>query len=432
MYDRKTKHTPIGEPFPLKERFRRRIIPTLIGFVGLSLLIIGLTAKYAVETIYLELAQRRAQTIERSVAESSKDAWSSLMAGQNLAELQKTTDAEILANAFASEVRQQNLLELKVYDLNRRVIYATHLNEIGSIENGDALRKVIADSQSGLVTKLFPDGTQQYELYVPVFDVKGQLRTVFELYEPVDYLDAILIRSAIPIITIPGFLFFLLGLALDRIVRSAQSDINMRSTMIDELRKRLESLVSSSAADAARDLSSGTEIPSKRITTTLFFSDVRDFTGFSEQHSPEEVVHFLNDVMTLQVEILEKHGGDIDKMIGDAVLARFDRKDGRAQSVRAAQEIQAAVKKAQLPRLLGIGIYTGEVISGTIGPASRRDFTVIGDAVNVASRLCSSAKAGEIVVEAGLADEGFDAKETISVKGRETPIEIRRDRNSVT
>ena len=131
--------------------------------------------------------------------------------------------------------------------------------------------------------------------------------------------------------------------------------------------------------------------------------------------------------MTLQVNILRRQGGDVDKMIGDAVLARFDAADGAAQAVAAAREIQSQEARAGLPRRLGIGIYRGEVISGAIGPEDRRDFTVIGDAVNAAARLCSAAEAGEIVVEASLADDGFKAPETISVKGRESPIVIRRD-----
>jgi len=255
---------------------------------------------------------------------------------------------------------------------------------------------------------------------------------VFELYEPVGYLDAIYAKSALPIVSTLGLLFLLLGLALDRLVGKAQSDIDARTKLIDELRLRLESFVSSTAVNAALEAAGDDSIHSKRITTTLFFSDVRDFTGFSERRAPEEVVDFLNDIMTLQVNILTRHGGDVDKMIGDAILARFDSDDGSRRAIAAAREIQAIATKDRLPRLLGIGIYKGEVISGTIGPKDRRDFTVIGDAVNVTARLCSAAKAGEIVVEAGLADGGFEAQETISVKGRVTPLAIRRDHNAIS
>lgn len=415
---------PMDEPFPLQRRFRGRFVPALLAFVGVSLLIIGLTARQAVEAIYLEQAQRRAQTIERSVAESSPAAWQAFMAGSSLSDLQSTGDAAILIQAFETEVREQNLTELKVYDLNRVVLYATHADEIGLTENGEALGEVVTEAQSGVVTKTLPDGTKQYELYVPVFDANGALRTVFELYEPVGHLDAIYITATVPIVAIPGVLFLLLGFTLDRLVRRAQRDIDARSKMINDLRRRLESFVSSTAAHAAHTGAAG--IPSRKITTTLLFSDVRGFTGFSERRSPEAVVRFLNDIMILQVDIVQRHGGDVDKMIGDAVLARFDGEDGAARAIAAARAIQIKTRQDNLPRLLGIGIYRGEVISGAIGPEDRRDFTVIGDAVNTAARLCSAANAGEIVVEASLADDGFGQTETISVKGRETPIAVRR------
>ncbi len=421
-----------GEPFPLKKRFRGRFIPALFAFVGISLVIIGLTARFAVEAIYLELAQRRAQTIERSMAESSGPAWQALMSGQSSPQSRSAQGGQNqgfseLIEAFATEVRHQNLSELKVYDLNRVVLYATNTGEIGSRENGDALKQVIAKARSGIVTKILADGTKQYELYVPVFDDSGALRAVFELYEPVGYLDNIYFKSALPIIFIPGLLFALLGLTLDRLVGRAQSDIDQRSDVINDMRRRLESFVSPTAVTAIRKGVGGEKIPSKKITTTLFFSDVRDFTGFSERRAPEEIVGFLNDIMTLQVKILSRHGGDVDKMIGDAILARFDGDDGGARAIAAAREIQHTTSTKHLPRLLGIGIYKGAVISGTIGPQDRSDFTVIGDAVNIAARLCSAARAGEIVAESQLADQQFGVAETVYVKGRKTPIIIKRD-----
>ena len=432
MPDHSDDTSLIEDPFPLKERFQRRFIPGLLGFVVVFLLIIGVTAKQAVESIYLELAQKRAQTIARSVSEEAKDAWRALMAGKSISELNEKADARLLTAAFAAEVRQLDLLELKVYDLNRRVLYATHAKEIGTTENGVALREVIRSNEAGLVTKTLADGSQQYELYVPVFDDAGRLRTVFELYEPVNYLDAILTRSAIPIIAIPGMLFVLLAITLNRLVNFAQLDINNRTTAINDLRKRLESFVSSTAVNAAKRSAPGDVIASQKLTTTLFFSDIRDFTGFAEQNTPEDVVSFLNRLMTLQVEILKRHGGDIDKMIGDAVLARFDKDDDAKHAIAASREIQRVIAKGGYARAIGIGIYRGAVISGAIGPEDRRDFTVIGDSVNIASRLCSAAAGGEIVVDAGLADDDFGPEESITVKGRKTAVSIRRIKTTVS
>lgn len=413
-------------PFPLRKLFRRRFIPALIGFIGFFLLLVGITATQIVESIYLELAQRRAQTIARAVADHAPKAWRELMSGRTVADLTRQMGGAALIKAFADEVKELNLLELKVYNLDRKVLFATHAQEIGTTENGDALRAAIDHTRSNIVTKSFPDGSKQYELYVPIFDDRKTLRAVFELYEPVGYLDAILYRSAIPAITIPGILLLLLAFALDKLVQRAQADIDLRTHALNRLRARIESFVSSTAVDAARNVDATGEIISLKLTTTLFYSDIRDFTGFAEHNRPEIVVDFLNRLMTLQVETLTRHGGDVDKMIGDAVLARFDGQDGGVRALLAAKEIQNAIKQGDYSRALGIGIYRGEVISGAIGPEDRRDFTVIGDSVNISARLCSAAKATEIVIDAELADDDFGPIESIQVKGRQNALAIKR------
>ena len=416
----------LEQSFPLKRLFRRRFVPALIGFIVLFLILISFMVKQSIEFIYLELAQRRAQTISRAIAEEAPDAWKGMMAGNIVADSNIDSVSDDLKAAFSRQVRAMNLPELKVYNLHREVLFATHGEEIGTVENGEALRTVIKSAKPEIATKNYPDGTSQYELYVPVFDKSRSLRTVFELYEPVGYLDEILINAAIPIVAIPGLLLLFLAIALDRLVSRAQADIDHRTDAINELRTRIESFVSSTAIAAAKSAGTAGNIQSRNVSTTLFFSDIRDFTGFAEQNSPEVVVNFLNRIMTVQVEILKRHSGDVDKMIGDAVLARFDGEDGGKRAVSAAREILFAVKHGNFPRLLGIGVHFGEVISGAIGPLDRRDYTVIGDAVNVAARLCSAAKAGELVVAEKLADSEFGPCEPIQVKGRQEHLSIRR------
>lgn len=411
------------QPFPLRQLFRKRFLPLAAAFLGISILLIGFTAQNVVQSIYLELAQRRAQTIARAIEDGAPNAWRLLMAGKTATELSYIPDSDKLIQAFGDEVKELGLPELKVYDLERKVLFATHADEIGTTENGAALRSVVRDSNPEIVTKNLPDGRQQYELYVPVFDGAGNLRTVFELYEPVGYLDTIFTRAAMPSIAVPTALLLALFVLLDRLVRRAQNNIDDRTTALNALRRRLESFVSSTAADAARHEET---IASQKLTTTLFFSDIRDFTGYAEQNPPEKVVAFLNHLMTLQVDIIRAHGGDVDKMIGDAVLARFDGKDGHRRAICAARDILQTASLRNLPRRLGIGIYKGPVISGAIGPENRRDFTVIGDSVNIASRLCSAAHGQEIVIDADLADGHFGPIEEIFVKGRAASLAVRR------
>jgi adenylate cyclase len=422
--DRDSSIRTLEEPYPLRRRFRRYFLPGFAGFAAVSLALVWFAASQVIEAVYLELAQRQAQTIARGIAEHAPAAWNHLIHGRTTSEL--GDDAKALVKAFGDEVEELQLAELKVYDLERKVLFATDSKEIGTRENGAALRDVISGAAAAIVTKTLIDGQRQYELYVPVFDETGTLRLVFELYEPVGRLDDILSRAATPSVAIPALILLLLLLALARLVGGAQAHIDQRTNMLNDLRRRVESFVSATAVTAARHSGPTGAIESRNVTITLFFSDIRDFTGFSEQNSPETVVDFLNRLMTLQVGILQRYGGDVDKMIGDAVLARFDGKDDAARAIAAALDIQNAMKSGGHPRQLGIGIYRGPVISGAIGPENRRDFTVIGDSVNVAARLCSAAGADEIVVDASLADEEFGPVETIQVKGRRESLAVRR------
>lgn len=424
---------PGEQPFPLARLFRRRFVPAFLGFTALFLFLLGLTAKQVIEQIYLEQAERRAATIARAVADVAPDAWAHLIEGKTLAELSSSVDAAALQKAFNDEVREMNLPELKVYDLERRVLFATKVDEIGSVENGDALKDVIKDDAPKLVSKALPDGQRQYELYVPVFDDAHRLGTVFELYEPVSYLNSILLRASVPTMAVPAALLLILIFALNALVGRAQLDIDARTRALKRLQDRLASFVSATAISAARDAGDAGAIMSRKVETTLFYSDIRDFTGYAEQNTPEVVVAFLNRIMSVQVNAVTRHGGDVDKMIGDAVLARFDGDDGPARALAAAYDIQdtvSSVSSEAFPRALGIGIYKGDVISGAIGPDDRRDFTVIGDAVNISARLCALAGQGDIVIDAALVpnaeDAMFQPAESVQVKGRRQAIQVRR------
>ena len=421
---------PGEQPFPLARLFRRRFVPAFLGFTVLFLFLLGLTAKQVIEQIYLEQAERRAGTVARAVADVAPEAWAHLITGNTLAELSSSVDAAALQKAFNDEVREMNLPELKVYDLERRVLFATNSDEIGSIENGDALKSVIKDDAPKLVSKTLPDGQRQYELYVPVFDDAHHLGTVFELYEPVSYLNSILLRASVPTMAVPAALLLTLIFALNALVGRAQLDVDARTYALKRLQDRLASFVSMTAISAARDAGEAGAIVSRKVETTLFYSDIRDFTGYAEQNSPEVVVEFLNKIMSVQVNAVTRHGGDVDKMIGDAVLARFDGDDGPTRALAAAYDIQDTVSHEAFPRSLGIGIYQGAVISGAIGPDDRRDFTVIGDAVNISARLCALAGRGEIVIDSALVnasdDAAFDPAESVHVKGRRQVISVRR------
>ncbi len=136
----------------------------------------------------------------------------------------------------------------------------------------------------------------------------------------------------------------------------------------------------------------------------IFFSDIRGFTKFSELHDAQKVVIYLNHQLNVQVQLIREHGGDIDKFVGDEVMAIFKGEEKEARAIEAAIAVQRRMSQLVSEDTLfselkvGIGINTGEVVVGNIGSRDRMDYTAIGDVVNTAARLCSAAKAGEIIV----------------------------------
>jgi adenylate cyclase len=132
---------------------------------------------------------------------------------------------------------------------------------------------------------------------------------------------------------------------------------------------------------------------------TIFFSDVRNFTTMTEQSDPVELIALLNDYLTAMTEIIFKHDGIVDKFIGDGILAYWGAftpsKNHALLAARAALEMTRRLEElnrewqaaGRQPIAIGIGLNTGEVIFGNVGSGKKVEFTVIGDAVNLASRL---------------------------------------------
>jgi len=176
-------------------------------------------------------------------------------------------------------------------------------------------------------------------------------------------------------------------------------------------RARLGRFLSPAVVDEIMKSDSMLELGGQKRTVSTMFADVRGFTQIAEQISAPALVELLNEHFTAMTEIVFKYNGTLDKYTGDEVMALFgaplSSPNDAEQAVHAAIIMQA--KNAQLnqarqqagkPTLqIGIGIATGEVIAGYVGSPERMDFTVMGDKVNVASRLCSAAKPDQIVID---------------------------------
>ncbi len=136
---------------------------------------------------------------------------------------------------------------------------------------------------------------------------------------------------------------------------------------------------------------------------TVLFADLRGFTSWCETREAPLLVRELNRLLAVQADVVISAGGDVDKFIGDAVMAVFLDGEGGAQRIFdcAEQLIERIRRETEMegwPLALGVGIHRGPAIVGSIGSITRRDFTAIGHTVNLASRLCDRAKPWEILV----------------------------------
>jgi len=133
---------------------------------------------------------------------------------------------------------------------------------------------------------------------------------------------------------------------------------------------------------------------SKKVVTVLF-SDIRGFTSFSEKLSPEELISLINKYLTLMTDIILSNGGTVDKYIGDAIMAFWNapisQENHQYLAIKTSLEMQQGLKKLNLdisfPIKIGVGINTGDVIVGNVGSDNRFDYTILGDTVNLGSRL---------------------------------------------
>ena len=185
------------------------------------------------------------------------------------------------------------------------------------------------------------------------------------------------------------------------------------------------------------------KLAANRRRMTVLFSDIRGFTSMSEKMQPEEVVAFLREYLTVMTEAVFKHGGTVDKYIGDAIMALynvpFEAPDHALRAVRTALEFQERLQplaerfaaKHGGTLACGVGIHTGDAVVGTIGSEQRLEYTAIGDTINLGSRLegltkefsvpiiISEATHAEVREQFGVRDLG-----EVTVKGKLIPVKI--------
>jgi len=207
------------------------------------------------------------------------------------------------------------------------------------------------------------------------------------------------------------FLVAFAGIAAVAIENSQFAERIRREALV---RSNFERYFAPQLAERIADSAEATKLGGDKRPVAVLFSDIRGFTPLSESMKPDEIATLLTEYFSEMVECVFRHGGMLDKFIGDAVMAQWGaplgNPDDADRALQAAIDMMTALEGLNArwlaqgrPTLeIGIGLNYGEAFAGNIGSERRLEFTVIGDTVNTASRLCSAAGAGEILLADGM------------------------------
>jgi len=212
------------------------------------------------------------------------------------------------------------------------------------------------------------------------------------------------------------------------------------NNMIVQINERFElaKFVSHGTMDAIQQSDErGVRLGGSRCEVAILFADIRGYTAFAERRDPETVVETLNFYLAAQADLVAAHNGDIDKFVGDQVMAVFQGPTMAADALHCAAAMQTHMADASAASpdrdlAIGIGIDMGEVVMGAIGARDRMDFTVLGDHVNIAARLCSAAKPGQTLATVAVVEAAtdldpplaFHALDPIALKGKSAPLSV--------
>ena len=209
---------------------------------------------------------------------------------------------------------------------------------------------------------------------------------------------------------------------------------------INKIKSTFKKYVSENIVDELLQNENALELGGVQSEVCVLFSDIRGFTALSEKMKPSEVVYLLNTYFESMIDVVFFHNGTLDKIIGDELMVLYGvplKNKNDSQSAvnsaiamfKALEKFNNKIEKENLPKLqIGIGINYGKVVSGNIGSERQMNYTVIGDAVNLASRLCSHAKSGEVMISESVFDrldnnKGFISQKPIRVKGKSQEIQ---------
>jgi class 3 adenylate cyclase len=438
---------------------RYKIAGTLIMVLGLAVTSLGIVT-FAQQSMSLrQELKNRAEILVQQLANAGKEGLltkEELPVYSTIMDIQKRNDvvyAMVMddeGKVFAhNDITRKGTALTSSVDLAALRADALLFQETGSGEKSvlDATLPIILKAKGlkigvariGLSEKALNDSlTRQKNLYlwIALGFVVGGLLVAFALArmitQPLDSLAA-------------GIQIVARG-DLRRLVAVSSNDeigklTNVFNQMILSLREKLlmEKYLSQPTVQSIKEHRDMTQLKlgGERKYVTALFSDARGFTSLSEKMSPEDVVRLMNVYLNLQAKVIHQFGGTIDKFVGDEVMAIFEGRGNEINAVRAAVEIQSYCKELNAARLasgekvisIGIGLNNGEVVMGNMGSEDHMDYTVIGDNINIAARMCGIAQPGMVLVSKAIAEAIGDQaslrdQHPVMVKGKDQPIGI--------
>jgi adenylate cyclase len=207
---------------------------------------------------------------------------------------------------------------------------------------------------------------------------------------------------------------------------------------LDQVRRNLARYISPRLRRLVEQSSeAGEALPPQEREVCILFSDIRGFTALSQAISPVLLFSTISQQLGSQVDVVYRHRGYVDKFGGDGIMAVFDGPNMAQDACRCALEIMRQTESVQLddgpPMPVGIGIHMGRVVEGNIGSGEHLDFSVIGNTVNLAARLCGHAQSRDIIVSeivrkaVGVEPEmRFIEPQKVQIRGLRKPIELYR------
>ncbi len=263
----------------------------------------------------------------------------------------------------------------------------------------------------------------------------------FELSQVTTVPSPAILLSPVPVI-MKGIFFTMSGIMAGLLAREMRRRMVHAIETMDEKNRAIEMFgrhVSPKVADAL--LRSGGEFAGELRFVCVMFLDIRDFTRFSEQTPPKDVVAYLDVLFEPLVNIVNRRGGIVNKFLGDGFMAVFGAPivEGNPcrESILAAVDIVKEVESMTTagtipPTRVGIGLHAGEAITGTVGAQSRKEYTVIGDTVNLAARIEQLTKkfGANVLVSDAVWDRAVpldipaEIMPPTEVKGREQPVRV--------